>query len=340
MTKRDVVKTVLDGGKPPYVPWHIILSKEALERYTIHYKINDIENHIGNHFIRIGSTLGFFTDMDHDCKMDDFGVVWDRRIDKDFGTVKDCPLKEPSLAGYQFPDPHDPRFFEDIQEKIDLWSDRFSMFNMGLALFERAWSMRGMERLFMDFYDHPEFVHRLLNTIADYHIAKLRKALEFDIDAVYFMDDWGQQRGLLMGPDIWRTFIFPVLKRMYSVVKDAGKYVVIHSCGSVEELFDDLINIGVNCFNPMQPEVMDAAGILKAYRKRLSFYGGISTQRTMPFGSPEDVKRETAEFIELGIDGGYICAPSQSVEGDVPVENIHALIEILQSQPGYSGKFS
>jgi len=77
MTKLDVVKTVLDGGKLPYVPWHIILSKKALERYTIHYKINDIENHSGNHLIRTGSTLGFFTDMDHDCKMNDFGVVWD-----------------------------------------------------------------------------------------------------------------------------------------------------------------------------------------------------------------------------------------------------------------------
>lgn len=98
-----------------------------------------------------------------------------------------------------------------------------------------------MENLLMDFHDHPSFVRELLNTIADYNIAQLRGALKYDIDAVYFGDDWGQQRGLLMGPVLWREFIRPVLSRMYSAVREAGKYVVIHSCGDVDELFDDLI---------------------------------------------------------------------------------------------------
>ena len=126
-----------------------------------------------------------------------------------------------------------------------------------------------MQNLLMDFYDHPEFVHELLNAIADYNIAQLNEALKYDIDAVYFGDDWGQQHGLQMGPKLWHEFIYPVLKRMYAAVHAGNKYVFIHSCGDVDELFDDLIGIGLNCFNPFQPEVMDVAALHQKYRGRL-----------------------------------------------------------------------
>ena len=170
----------------------------------------------------------------------------------------------------------------------------------------------------MDFIDHPEFVHELLGAIADHNIAQVDKALEFDIDAVYFGDDWGQQHGLQMGPKLWHEFIYPQLKRMYGRVRDAGKYVFIHSCGDVDELFDDLIALGVNCFNPFQPEVMDVDALVKAYRGRLAFHGGLSTQRTLPYGTVEDVRAETRHLLELGKTGSYILAPAHAVEGDVP----------------------
>jgi uroporphyrinogen decarboxylase len=192
-----------------------------------------------------------------------------------------------------------------------------------------------MENLMMDFLDHPDFVRRLLRAIADYNIAQATEALKYDIDAVYFGDDWGQQRGLQMGPRLWRQFVLPELKRMYSVVRDAGKLVFIHSCGKVDELFDDLIRIGLNCFNPFQPEVMDVFDIMKRYRGRLAFHGGLSTQRTLPYGSVEDVKNATRKLLEAGADGGYIFAPAHAVEGDVPLENMLAFIETLHAQPGY-----
>jgi uroporphyrinogen decarboxylase len=95
----------------------------------------------------------------------------------------------------------------------------------------------------------------------------------------------------------------------------------------VDELFDDLIEAGVQCFNPFQPEVMDVHSLLPRYRGRLAFYGGLSTQRLLPFGSAEEVRRETTRMIEIGREGSYLCAPSQSIEGDVPLENMLALIE-------------
>jgi uroporphyrinogen decarboxylase len=192
-----------------------------------------------------------------------------------------------------------------------------------------------MEALMTDFYDEPQFVHELLGRIADYNIAQVREALKYDIDAVYFGDDWGQQHGLQMGPRLWREFILPQLKRMYAVVHEAGKFVMIHSCGDVDELFDELVAIGLNCFNPFQPEVMDVHDLLPRYRGRLAFHGGLSTQRTLPFGTVATVEHDARRLLELGRDGGYIFAPAHDVEGDVPLENMLVAIEVVQNQPGF-----
>jgi uroporphyrinogen decarboxylase len=335
MTKRDVVQRVLQAQRPPYVPWNIGLTQEAREKLQQHFGQADMDDALGNHFLRLGSDIGFFTDLGEQRVQDVFGVIWDRGIDKDIGTPANCVLPEPTLKGYIFPNPLDPRFFQDIPERIEASADRFRVFQIGFSLWERAWTMRGWENLMMDFHDHPGFVSDLLNTIADYNIAQVREALQYDVDAVYFGDDWGMQRGLQMGPVTWHRFIYPVLKRMYQVVRQAGKYVMIHSCGDVDELLDDLIKAGVNCFNPFQPEVMDVASLIYQYRGRLVFHGGLSTQRTLPYGSSNDVRAETEYLLKLGREGGYIFAPAHDVEGDVPLENMLAFIDTVQRQPGY-----
>jgi uroporphyrinogen decarboxylase len=348
MTKREVIRMVLDGERPPYVPWSFGFTYEArlkLQSYYSHAPESDsaltvidpalLENNLQNHLLKLGSDIGFFTVMGDQRVRDVFGVVWDRSVDKDIGNVEGCVLAQPTLRGYNFPDPLDTRFFADIPERIHLFGDRFRVFQIGFSLYERAWTLRGMQNLLYDFYDHPEFVHSLLNAIADYNIAQIQEALKYDIDAVYFGDDWGQQRGLQMGPTLWHKFIYPVLKRMYAVVRQAGKYVFIHSCGDVDELFEDLIAAGVNCFNPFQPEVMDIFTLHDRYQGRLTFHGGLSTQRTLPFGSPADVRRETECLVKMGAAGSYILAPAHDVEGDVTLENMLSFIEVAQGQPGY-----
>ncbi|MBT3375937.1 MAG: uroporphyrinogen-III decarboxylase-like protein [Lentisphaerae bacterium] len=335
MTKRDVMRLVYEGEPPPYVPWELSFTCEARAKLVTHYGTEDLEPHLQNHVAGLGSAIGFFADLP-DCRVQDvFGVVWDRSVDRDIGVVEGCVLPEPTLAGYEFPDPCDPRFFADTDETLGRYGDRFRVFSLGFSLYERAWTLRGMENLMMDFIEHPEFVCDLLSTIADYNIAQVEKALTFDIDAVHFGDDWGQQFGLQMGPELWREFIFPSLERMYSVVTAAGKYVSIHSCGDVDELFDDLVGIGLNCFNPFQPEVMDVDALMGQYRGRLAFHGGMSTQKTLPYGTVEDVVRETRHLLALGQGSGYIFAPAHAVEGDVPLENMLAFIEEVQGQPGF-----
>jgi uroporphyrinogen decarboxylase len=331
MTKREVIKSVLAGERPPYVPWSFGFTAEACDKLKAHFGA-DYETKLGNHLLSLGNGIGWFTEIAPNVLRDVFGVEWDRSVDKDIGVVCNHVLPKATLDGYTFPDPLDPRCFADIPQAMAEYGDRYRVFSIGFSLYERAWTLRGMENLMMDFYDSPEFVHELLTAIADYDLAQVAEALKYDIDAVYFGDDWGQQKGLIMGSRTWHEFIYPQLKRMYGAVRDAGKAVFIHSCGDVDELFDDLIGIGLNCFNPFQPEVMDVFDLLERYRGRLSFHGGLSTQKTLPFGTADDVRDATRRLLAAGAAGGYILSPSHAVEGDVPIENILAFVEETQRQ--------
>ena len=240
-----------------------------------------------NHLLKLGSDIGFFEDLGNDRVRDVFGVVWDRRVDKDIGIVEGCLLPEPTLAGYRFPDPLDRRFFADIPAKIARSPRSFPRLpNRVLALRAGLDAARHGEPADGLFDEPPISSTNLLDAIADYNIAQVREALKYDIDAVYFGDDWGQQHGLQMGPaTVARVHSARCCSGCTASSASAGKFVLIHSCGDVDELFDDLIEAGLNCFNPFQPEVMDVYALLPRYRGRLAFHGGLSTQRTLPYGS-------------------------------------------------------
>jgi uroporphyrinogen decarboxylase len=329
----------LSGRKPPYVPWQMGFTLEAEEKLLNYFGDHKkLDRALDNHFVEVAQFNHAFRDLGDGYIKDYFGVVWNRNVDKDIGIVEKPILENPAIDGYRLPDSRNPAFFLDIPRLLTEHSDQFSVFSIGFSLFERAWTLRGMENLLADFYLNPDFVKELLHSIADFNIAMATEALKHKIDAVYFGDDWGQQSGLIMGPAVWREFMYPELKRMYAAVKERGAHVMIHSCGDVDELFDDLIGIGLDCFNPFQPEVMDTFGLMDKYRGRLAFHGGLSTQKILPYGTVDDVVSETGKLLAAGARGGYIFAPAHAVEGDVPLENMLAMINTVQSQDGYTGK--
>ncbi len=337
MSKRDIVRDVYNHKKPPYVPWSITLNHEVYEALGRYFGSTDlIEDKLQNHYAILGHPVhGPIVDRQGDIAIDYFGVHWDQSIDKDCGSHTGLLLPEPTLKDYSFPDPHGDAVYAGTDELIAKQSDRWRIWHIGFSLFERAWSLRGMENLLTDFYENPEFAHELLDAIASYQCEVVSHAAEnYELDCVFFGDDWGMQTGLMMGPNLWREFIKPYAAKMYQHTHAQGLKVLIHSCGKVEELFDEIIQVGVDCFNPFQPEVMDVHALLRQYRGRLSFYGGMSTQKTLPFGTVEDVKKETLALIDSGRDGNYVFASAHVVDGDVPYQNVIAFTEVLQAQPG------
>lgn len=251
----------------------------------------------------------------------------------DIGVIDRLVLDEPSLKDYKFPKIDENRLRNEYEYLIKNENDTFKFGSIGFSMFERAWTLRGMENLLIDMVIDPVFVDELLDSITEYNLRIIEIALDYNIDGFHFGDDWGQQSGLIMGPIYWRRFIKPHITKMYARVKKAGKIVSQHSCGDIYEIFPDLIEIGLDIYQTFQPEIYDLRKVKKEYGKELTFWGGISTQKFLPFASPEEIRKVVIETIEImGENGGYIAAPTHAMPGDIPSENVVALIDVLRNQ--------
>jgi len=334
VTAKERVHIALRHEQPDKCPWHLDFTQVAHEKMVAYTGDPDFAAKIGNHlhFVR-PVRPDAWQEIAPDFWRDQFGVVWNRTIDKDIGNPDALIFPEADLGDYRWPDPDDPLRWAHVAGEIEANRDKFVVIAIDFSLFERAWTMRGMENLFLDMIEHPQFVEDLLDAILEFNLGIIRNAARYPADAIYFGDDWGQQQGMLMGPVLWRRFLKPRLKRQYEAVHEIGKKVFIHSCGKVIEVFPDLIEIGVDCFNPFQPEVIDVYAAKREFGDRLSFFGGVSTQRLLPYGTPAEVKAEARRLMrEIGRDGGYIIAPAHSIPKDAPPENMMALIEAVNEQ--------
>jgi uroporphyrinogen decarboxylase len=254
-------------------------------------------------------------------------------VDTDIGTVCNTRVDRDSLKAYRFPDPGAPARFAHFPKELAEAGNRFVIATIAFTLFERAWTLAGMENVLMAMMDDKPFANELFDRILEYALGVTRQALTYDIDGMRFGDDWGQQRGLIMGPVLWREYIKPRIARLYGLVKSHGKSVFIHSCGKIEELFPDLVECGVDVFNPFQPEVMNVEEIKRVHGGHLTFFGGISTQKTLPYGTVREVKDEVKRLIEkVGKNGGYIAAPAHDIPKDAKAENIAAMLDVLRGQ--------
>ena len=335
MTNKERVIRTINHIETDYVPYSIDFTLQERERVAKYLNDDKFINRINNHIFSVyydgwpkemTPGTGYFKD--------DFGVVWNRNgVDKDIGVIDGFVISEPDRKQIKMPQLDEKRLRREYEALIANKGDMFLFGSIGFSMFERAWTLRGMENFLTDMLLEPDFADSLLDAILEYNLRVMDIALEYNLDGFHFGDDWGQQQGLIMGPKHWRKFIKPRMAQMYARVKNKGLIVSQHSCGDIHEIFPDLIEIGLDVYQTFQPEIYDICGVKSEFGKDLTFWGGISTQRLLPFATPEEVKQVTRETIEiLGSGGGYIAAPTHSVPGDVPPENVVAMIEVFQNQ--------
>lgn len=273
--------------------------------------------------------------------LDDYGVVWNRTgADRDIGVIDRPVIPDIEDYAYRFPEVDEKTLRAEMEQLMATKGDRFTMAGIGFSMFERAWTLCSMEEVLMAMVAAPAALDRLLEDICDYHLQMVRIMLEYDVDGIYFGDDWGQQKGLIMGKPHWMRFIKPRIQRLYNEVKAKGKFVFQHSCGDIHEILPELVEMGLDCYQTFQPEIYDIQQVKNTLGQRLSFWGGISTQRLLPFAEPDEIQKETVRILNiLGKNGGYIAAPTHAVPGDVPPENIMAMLEVFahQEQFGING---
>jgi uroporphyrinogen decarboxylase len=171
----------------------------------------------------------------------------------------------------------------------------------------------------------------LLDKITDFHEALAKRYIKLGVNCGRTVDDYGMQTSMLVAPDLWRRLIKPRLARIFAVYRNAGLPMIHHSCGNILEIVADLIEIGMNVLNPIQPKAMDLNVLATHYGDKVTFFGGICNQEVLPLHSPEQIDenvRETAAL--LGKKGRYIIAPSNGIGTDVSLKNIEAFYSAAQ----------
>jgi uroporphyrinogen decarboxylase len=334
MTRRERVIAAIEHRQPDIVPYTIGLTRQAYDRLIGYVGDQGYVDRIGSHITGAGYGWQVEDPPGSGYWRDHFGVVWNKNgADKDIGVVDSYLIREPDLGLYTFPEVDLAAIRNKCEALLSNAGDAFTVFEIGFSTFERAWTLRGMENLLVDMLSEPRFVHALLDRICEFNLTVMDEALKYPIDGFMFGDDWGQQHGTIMGAPHWREFLKPRMKRVYERAKSAGKSVAQRSCGDIHELMPDLIEIGLDVYQTFQPEIYDVKAVKREFGRDLTFWGGISTQRVLPWVTPDEVKRVAREMMAtVGEGGGYIAAPTHSIPGDVPPENIVALVEAFQSQ--------
>lgn len=239
--------------------------------------------------------------------------------------VESLPLPE---RGRSEPYAHLPDAVAEVKRQ-----GRVAIGGCACTAFERTWYLRGMDRVFMDLFDDHPITPWLLDYFTDLSCETVRAYARAGVDQIHLGDDVASQHGLLMSKDMWRTHLKPRLKRVIDTVREHQQgpiRVSYHSDGDVTNLIEDFIEIGIDILNPLQPECMDIDDVAARFGDRIGLFGGIGTQTTMPFGTPDDVRAAVAKLADVTRRGcAVLAAPTHVLEPDVPDDNIDALVEAI-----------
>jgi uroporphyrinogen decarboxylase len=337
MTPRDVVLEQLRHRPTRPVPFTLPFEEDVGRRLDAHYGGPRWRGRLTPYIVTVSAVdTDMRTPIDEAHVRDAYGGIW--RIDRRPCHLERPPLAEPSFAGYDFPKPQ--VFYRPDAKAKALATcaqkrDSFLVAGLGWGLFERSWNLRGFENALMDAAAEPAFYEEMLDRLTDLYLAFVRYTVDLPVDAVLFGDDWGDQRGIILGAERWRRFLKPRWARIYQAVHAAGKIVMSHSCGSVAQIMPDLIEIGLDVLESVQPEAagMDPCELKERWGDRIVFWGGLGSQSTIPHGTPQQIRAQVRKLCDqMGRDGGYILAPAKPLQPETPTENAVAVVEAFTNQ--------
>ena len=337
MTPREIVLEQIHHRPTSPVPYTLGFEGDVAERITRHYGGDSWRERLVPYIVGCaGIDRRKQEPIDEGRTRDLFGSVW--RTDRRPFHMEEPGLPSPSLDGYDFPAAEafvEPDMQQNAAKRLAEQPDCFTTIGVGWGLWESYWGIRGFDNALMDCVAEPDFFAELLDRLTDLYLAQLELCADIPADAFMFGDDWGDQRGVMIGPERWRQFFKPRFARIYAAARAQGKIVMSHCCGSVAEIIPDLIEIGLDVLESVQPEAegMNPYELKKKWGDRIAFWGGLGSQSTIPFGSPEEIGAEVRRLKnEMGEGGGYILAPAKSLQPETPTENAVAVLEAFTAE--------
>lgn len=313
MNRREAVCHALDHEETDCLPYQLQFTADTAEKIKDHFDADNAHEALGNFIRPVQCPWWGFDNVPEDFHND--------------AVPAELP---PTFASGSFED------FAENLTRVRERTDAYILVPIYAFNFEKAWMLRGMENFMLDMGRAPDFVEKLLGKILEINRVMLQLLVGYEeIDGFLLGSDWGGQRGLLIGPRQWRRFIKDTEAQCYDIVRDAGKDLWVHSCGNIRPIIPDLIETGVQGLNPVQSEVMDIAELKADFGEDLTFWGGVSTQQILPYGTTGEVREDVERTIDImAPGGGYVLGPSQSMQDDVPLENVLAFHEVARAHAG------
>jgi uroporphyrinogen decarboxylase len=358
MKPRERVQAALNHQEPDRCPMQISFTPEFADRLRKNMAIQrqhahnphgggntyELERALGQDLLltSVGWANSYY--MDDHAYVDEWGVGWDvQAYETPFGTghyteiVKHPLADAAAVAVYQAPDPNRPELYRDAEQTIARFKEDYWIVGVTVTtILETAWALRGLEQMLLDMALDPGMANQLLDIPYQYHLTAAKKLVELGVDMIWTGDDVGAQHELMISPGMWRKYLKPRMANFISELKGLNPDVKIayHSDGNIARIIPELIEIGLDVLNPIQPASMEPAYIKDEFGERLCFWGSIDEQHTLPFGSAEDVEAEVLLRLEtIGRGGGLILAPTHHVQLDTPMENFWAMTNTITNTP-------
>ena len=364
MKHRDRVLMALNHEEPDRCPMQVSFTPEFAERLRTDLRLTEGDVHNphggGNTYVleriigedllltSVGWANSYYAtetlSEDGETYVDEWGVTFrNSPYETKFGVghyteMVGHPLADDeAIDSYQPPDPSRPELYVEAERLVREFKDDYWIVGVTVTtVFETAWALRGYERVLMDFVVDPDLVDSLLDIPFNYHLTAAKRLVELGVDMLWTGDDVGAQNQMLISPETWRRFFKPRMATFFSELKEINPELKIayHSDGFIYPIIPDLIEIGLDVLNPVQPASMDPDDLKKAYGDNLCFWGSMDEQHTLPFGAPDDVRGEVlTRLTTIGKGGGLILGPTHHVQLDTPMENFWAMVNTITETP-------